>query len=169
MHTYIHTYIYIYIYIYINERFLLALSVSGGASYAVLTCDLAFARYCHYQYCMASIAIKACRGGGTILRIRVGNEGGEWGVQTRGYLRLIVLIRIQRPSTKRISCKSQPATARKQHRRFSLDVCMCVYHANTSMCVSYHATMCVYYHAHTHLLLSGSGGAWSARRIRGSA
>ena len=64
---------------------------------------------------MASIAIKVCRGGGTVLRIRVGNEGGEWGVQARGCLRLIVLIRIQRPSTKRISCKSQRAQHLEQH------------------------------------------------------
>jgi len=48
---------------------------------------------------MASIVIKDCGGGNTLLRNSVGDEGGEWGVaQKGGCLRIIVLVLIQRPT-----------------------------------------------------------------------
>jgi len=41
------------------------------------------------------------------LRNSVGDEGGEGGGQTRGCLSIVVLILIQKPGTKQISCKGQ--------------------------------------------------------------
>jgi len=44
--------------------------------------DLAFTRYCYYHYGMSCIAIKAVRGGNTVLRNSV--EGGECGAPQKG-------------------------------------------------------------------------------------
>jgi len=58
--------------------------------------------------------------------------------------------------------------ARKQHRRFSLDVCPCVFViTQTHPCVFIITHICVYFHANT-LFISGSGGAWCERLLIGA-
>jgi len=68
---------------------------------------LAFTGYCHYQYCMGCIAIKVGRGETLHRAIVSAMKGGSGVPKQRGYLRVIVLILVQRPITKRISCKGQ--------------------------------------------------------------
>jgi len=67
----------------------------------------AFTGYCHSQDCKIYTAIHGGSEENTILRNRVGDEGGEWGAQAERCLQRIVLIRAQKPLSKRISCKGQ--------------------------------------------------------------
>ena len=71
---------------------------------------LAFTRYCRYQYYIAYIVTRGGRGG-TLYCATVwamGWGGGRRGVpKLRGCLQIIVLIRVQKPRHKTISCKGQ--------------------------------------------------------------
>jgi len=68
---------------------------------------LAFARYCHYQHCMACIATKDGRGERLYCAIVWAMKGASGVPKRRECLRIMVSILVQRPRTKRISCKGQ--------------------------------------------------------------
>ena len=73
----------------------------GAASRFVL----AFPRYCHYQYCMACIAIKDGRGETLYCAILWVMKGMMGVPKQRGCLQIIVLIRVQKPRNKIIGCE----------------------------------------------------------------
>jgi len=75
--------------------------------YQELVLILAFTRYCHYQYCIACIAIQDGRGETPYCAMVWAMKRGGGAPKQGGCLRIIVLILVQWPRTKRISCKGQ--------------------------------------------------------------
>jgi len=81
-------------------------SHSHGES-IVAAFGLTFTRYCHSQYCKASIAIQDGRGGTLYCAIVWAMKGWSGVPKQGGCLRIIVLILVYRHRTKRIYCKGQ--------------------------------------------------------------
>jgi len=82
-------------------------TVRIGLTRELLGFRLAFTRYCHYQYCMACIAIKDGRGDTLYCAIAWAVRGARGVPKRRGCLQIIVLILVQRPRTERMSCEGQ--------------------------------------------------------------
>jgi hypothetical protein len=68
---------------------------------------LAFTRYCHYQDCMACIAINGGRKKTICYAIVWAMKGGRGVPKHRGCLQRMLMIRARKPRLKRISCTGQ--------------------------------------------------------------